>query len=90
MSDDNNATQLDRLVRSPLARLNALLEGITPGAPPINLSLGEPHASVPPFLGPVLEAHLSEFGRYPPIKGIQACVRRSPIGWAAAIRRSQA
>jgi N-succinyldiaminopimelate aminotransferase len=80
MSDDNNATRLDALVRSPFVRLNALLEGIDPGAPPINLSLGEPHASVPPFLGPVLHEHLSEFGRYPPIRGIPA-LRQAIAGW---------
>jgi aspartate/methionine/tyrosine aminotransferase len=70
MSGTANATSLDTLVRSPFARLNVLLEGIAPGAAPINFSLGEPHASMPPFLGPVLAEHLSEFGRYPPIKGI--------------------
>ena len=80
MSDDNNATRLDALVRSPFARLNALLEGIEPGAPPINLSLGEPHASMPPFLGPVLQEHLSEFGRYPPIRGTPA-LRQAIAGW---------
>jgi N-succinyldiaminopimelate aminotransferase len=80
MSDDNNATRLNALVRSPFVRLNALLEGIDPGAPPINLSLGEPRASVPPFLGPVLHEHLSEFGRYPPIRGIPA-LRQAIAGW---------
>jgi len=80
MSDDRNATQLDALVRSPFARLNALLEGIAPGAPPIDLSLGEPHASMPPFLSPVLQDHLSEFGRYPPIKGIPS-LRQTIADW---------
>jgi len=80
MSDDNNAMPLDALVRSPFARLNALLEGTEPGAPPINLSLGEPHANLPPFLGPVLQEHLSEFGRYPPIKGI-ASLRQAVADW---------
>jgi len=80
MSDDKNATRLDALIRSPFARLNALLEGIEPGAAPINLSLGEPHASLPPFLGPVLQEHLSEFGRYPPIRGVPA-LRQAIAGW---------
>ena len=80
MSGAANTTSLDALVRSPFARLNALLEGTEPGAPPINFSLGEPHASMPPFLGPVLAAHLSEFGRYPPIKGIPA-LRQAIADW---------
>ncbi len=80
MSDANNATRLDALIRSPFARLNALLESIEPGAAPINLSLGEPHASLPPFLAPVLQEHLSEFGRYPPIRGIPA-LRQAIVGW---------
>ncbi len=69
MSSDT-LTSLDEMVRSPFARLTLLLEGIAPGAPPVDLSLGEPKAHVPSFLGPTLQEHLGEFGRYPPIKGI--------------------
>jgi aspartate/methionine/tyrosine aminotransferase len=71
---------LDTLVRSPFARLSALLEGLEPGAAPMNLSLGEPHASLPPFLAPVLEKHLHAFGRYPPIRGIPE-LRAAIAGW---------
>ena len=54
----------ERLVhRSPAGR-------IEPGLAPIDLSLGEPRALIPSFLGPTLEEHLVEFGRYPPIRGI--------------------
>ncbi|ODR97310.1 aspartate aminotransferase [Methyloceanibacter superfactus] len=77
---DENSTRLDALIRSPFARLATLLEGIKPGAEPINLSLGEPRASLPPFLGPILEEHLNAFGRYPPIKGIPA-LRQSIAKW---------
>jgi len=73
-------TRLDDLVRSPFARLTHLLEGIAPGAPPIDLSLGEPKALIPSFLGPTLQEHLSEFGRYPPIKGI-ATLRQAIVDW---------
>jgi N-succinyldiaminopimelate aminotransferase len=73
-------TRIDDLVRSPFARLTHLLEGITPGAPPIDLSLGEPKALIPSFLGPTLQEHLSEFGRYPPIRGI-AALRQSIVDW---------
>lgn len=71
---------LDELVRSPFVRLAALLEGIEPGASPINLSLGEPKALLPSFVGPVLQEHLHAFGRYPPIKGI-APLREAITAW---------
>jgi N-succinyldiaminopimelate aminotransferase len=71
---------LDDLVASPFARLAELLHGIAPGAPPIDLSLGEPRALIPSFLGPTLEQHLSEFGRYPPIRGIPA-LRQAITVW---------
>jgi N-succinyldiaminopimelate aminotransferase len=73
-------TRLDDLVRSPFARLTHLLEGIAPGASPLDLSLGEPKALVPSFLGPTLQEHLSEFGRYPPIRGIVP-LREAIVGW---------
>lgn len=78
----NNATltPLDALVVSPFARLAELLKGIKPGKTPIDLSLGEPRALIPPFLGPVLERHLAEFGRYPPIRGIPA-LREAIAKW---------
>ena len=72
--------RLDELVSSPFARLALLLEGLAPGNPPIDLSLGEPKAQLPEFLGPVLQEHLKEFGRYPPIKGI-APLRESIAAW---------
>jgi N-succinyldiaminopimelate aminotransferase len=75
-------TRLDELVRSPFQRLTLLLEGLAPGAAPIDLSLGEPKALTPPFLGPTLQQHLSEFGRYPPIKGIPA-LRQAIAEWIA-------
>jgi aspartate/methionine/tyrosine aminotransferase len=74
------AFRLDDLVRSPFVRLTHLLEGIAPGASPLDLSLGEPKALVPSFLGPTLQEHLSEFGRYPPIRGI-APLREAIVGW---------
>ena len=55
--------------RSPFVRLHELLAGIKPGKPAINLSVGEPQHPIPPFVGPVLAAHLDEFGRYPANKG---------------------
>jgi aspartate/methionine/tyrosine aminotransferase len=72
--------RLDELVSSPFARLAQLLEGTAPGAPPIDMSLGEPKALLPSFLGPTLQEHLHEFGRYPPIKGIPA-LRQAIADW---------
>ncbi len=57
-----------------------MLEGLDPALPAIDLSLGEPKALIPDFLGPTLEAHLAEFGRYPPIKGIPA-LRQAIAAW---------
>ena len=80
MSPRDTPASLDELVRSPFARLTLLLEGISPGAPPIDLSLGEPKALIPSFLGPTLQDHLGEFGRYPPIKGIPS-LRNAIAAW---------
>ena len=82
MSDTeaDTGTPLDALIRSPFARLNALLEGTKPGADPILFSLGEPNTPLPPFVGPVLQEHLAAFGKYPPIRGIPA-LRDAISGW---------
>ena len=80
MSPYVTPSALDDLVRSPFARLANLLEGLAPGAPPIDLSLGEPKALIPSFLGPTLQEHLGAFGRYPPIKGI-APLRNAIADW---------
>jgi N-succinyldiaminopimelate aminotransferase len=56
--------------RSPFVRLRELLGDAAPGRPAISLAVGEPQHPVPPFVGPVLAAHVDEFGRYPLNKGI--------------------
>jgi aspartate/methionine/tyrosine aminotransferase len=66
--------------RSPFVRLHELLDGLKPGKPVINLSVGEPQHPIPPFVGPVLAAHLNEFGRYPANKGIEE-FRRAAAAW---------
>jgi aspartate/methionine/tyrosine aminotransferase len=76
----NTLTRLDELVASPFSRLARLLEGVKPGASPIDLSLGEPKAIIPLFVGPVLQKHLPAFGRYPPIRGIPD-LRQAIAGW---------
>jgi len=67
-------------VRSPFVRLAELLAGIAPGKPAINLSVGEPQHPIPPFVGPVIAAHLADFGRYPAGKGTER-FRRAAADW---------
>ena len=66
--------------RSPFVRLHELLADLSPGKPPINLSVGEPQHPIPPFVGPVLAAHLNDFGRYPANKGTEG-FRRAAAAW---------
>ena len=66
--------------RSPFVRLHELLADIEPGKPAINLSVGEPQHPIPPFVGPVLAAHLNDFGRYPANKGTEG-FRRAAAAW---------
>src|SRR5205085_12277970 len=56
--------------RSPFVRLRELLGDAPPGMPAISLAVGEPQHAVPAFVGPVLDAHLAEFGRYPMNRGL--------------------
>jgi N-succinyldiaminopimelate aminotransferase len=56
--------------RSPFVRLRELLDGIPPGKPAISLAVGEPQHPIPDFVGPVIAAHVNEFGRYPANKGL--------------------
>jgi aspartate/methionine/tyrosine aminotransferase len=61
--------------RSPFVRLRELLGDTPPGKPAISLAVGEPQHGVPDFVGPVLAAHIDEFGRYPMNKGTDAFCR---------------
>jgi N-succinyldiaminopimelate aminotransferase len=58
--------------RSPFVRLRELLGDAPPGKPAISLAVGEPGHGVPAFVGPVIAAHIDEFGRYPMNKGLDA------------------
>jgi N-succinyldiaminopimelate aminotransferase len=61
--------------RSPFVRLRELLADSQPGKSAISLAVGEPQHAVPSFVGPVIAAHIDEFGRYPMNKGLDAlCV----------------
>jgi N-succinyldiaminopimelate aminotransferase len=56
--------------RSPFVRLRELLGDTPPGKSAISLAVGEPQHGVPSFVGPVVAAHIDEFGRYPGNKGL--------------------
>ncbi|MDE2373785.1 MAG: aminotransferase class I/II-fold pyridoxal phosphate-dependent enzyme, partial [Hyphomicrobiales bacterium] len=58
--------------RSPFVRLRELLGDIPPGKPAISMAVGEPQHPIPPFVGPIIAAHIEEFGRYPMNKGLDA------------------
>ncbi len=58
--------------RSPFVRLRELLGDSEPGQPAISLAVGEPQHAIPSFVGPLIAAHLAEFGRYPMNKGLDA------------------
>jgi len=73
-------SRFDTLPLSPFTRLNKLLEGVTPGASPIHMHLGEPQHPVPPFVGEILAKHIADFGRYPPIVGPEH-LRKAVAAW---------
>src|SRR5271156_2739539 len=58
--------------RSLFVRLRELLGDTPPGKPAISLAVGEPQHPIPSFVGPVIAAHIDEFGRYPMNKGLDA------------------
>src|SRR5712691_6511583 len=66
--------------RSPFVRLRELLGDAPPGKPAISLAVGEPQHPVPSFVGPVLAAHIDDFGRYPMNKGLDAFCEAA-AGW---------
>ncbi len=56
--------------RSPFVRTRELLADTPPGKPAISLAVGEPQHPIPSFVGPIIAAHVAEFGRYPANKGL--------------------
>lgn len=60
---------LGRLIQSPFARLRSLLEGIEPGRPPIDMTIGEPRHGIPDLLAGALQAEFGGYGKYPPVQG---------------------
>ena len=62
-------SRFGRLPPYPFPRLRALLGTSAPGAPPIDLSLGEPRHPFPAFVNAVLARTADGYGRYPPMEG---------------------
>src|SRR5580700_8726980 len=79
---ETSATGPNANMRSPFMRLADLIGGIEPGKPVIDLGVGEPRHKVPDFVGPVIAAHINEFGRYPRNEGTPQ-FRRAAAEWAA-------
>ncbi|MGE3628011.1 MAG: aminotransferase class I/II-fold pyridoxal phosphate-dependent enzyme [Hyphomicrobiales bacterium] len=58
-----------QFVASPFERLRTLLDGIEPGMPPIDMSVGEPRHPFPALVLDSIAGHADEFRKYPPIRG---------------------
>ena len=90
------SSRFESLPDSPFPRLNALIEGIEPGKPPLVMSLGEPQHPFPKFVMEEISRNSALFGKYPPIVGT-AEFRNAAAGWlgrrygiAAAIGKGRA
>jgi len=69
-------------IQSPFPRLRDLLEGLEPGASPIDMTIGEPRHGVPRIAGEIIAAHWESFSKYPPIGGL-AELRLAIAAWLA-------
>jgi len=67
-------------IQSPFQRLRELLGHEKPGAPPIDMTIGEPRHGVPRFAAEIIANHWRSFGKYPPIAGIPE-LRRAIADW---------
>ena len=61
--------RLDGLTEYPFQRLAALLNGVEPGVPPINMGIGEPQHEPPALLHAALAKSAGDWGKYPPTAG---------------------
>jgi N-succinyldiaminopimelate aminotransferase len=70
MSDSLTLAALaDGTILSPFSRLRQLLDGVPPGQRPIDLTLGEPRETMPPFVAAKIAEAEALFAKYPPIRG---------------------
>ena len=82
MSSASTATAKNATPSSPFQRLDALLEGLEPGAEVIDLGIGEPRHPMPDFLMQALIEAQAGFSKYPPIRGTKA-FRGAAADWLA-------
>lgn len=75
-------SRLDLLTDYPFQRLRDLLSGVTPGAEPIIMSIGEPQHRPPAFVAEIMAAEQAGWGKYPPMDGT-ADFRAAATSWAA-------
>jgi len=69
-------------ILSPFTQLRRLLDGIPSGHErPIDLTVGEPHEAMPPFVVEKLAEAAADYGRYPPIRGTPE-LRAAIAAWA--------
>lgn len=80
MSIDTPQNTLARAIQSPFPRLRTLLDGLEPGAEPIDMTIGEPRHAPPSFIMEVIARHQASFGKYPPINGIPE-LRQAIAAW---------
>ncbi|MEW6089729.1 aminotransferase class I/II-fold pyridoxal phosphate-dependent enzyme [Parvibaculum sp.] len=76
----SDTSRFEGLPDSPFPRLNALIEGIAPGKPPLIMSLGEPQHPFPAFVTEEIARNAASFGKYPPIIGTES-FRNAAAGW---------
>lgn len=70
--------RLTTLPEYAFPRLRQLLDGIEPGKPAVDFSIGEPKHAPPEFLRDILDRSFSDYTRYPPIDGAES--------WRDAVR----
>lgn len=75
-------SRLDLLTDYPFQRLRDLLSGVTPGAEPVVMSIGEPQHRPPAFVAEILAAEQKGWGKYPPMDGTPD-FRAAAGAWAA-------
>ena len=82
MAAERPCADLGALVRSPFDRLRALLDGVAPGAEPIDLSIGAPRHPMPDFVAGIIHEHAEDWQPYPPIRGTHS-LRSAIADWHA-------
>ena len=63
------------MAQSPFERLRGVLAGTSPGATPVDLSIGSPTHAPPAYVADVITRHAGAFRGYPPIEGTPAFCR---------------